>query len=88
MWSDIIQMLLDSVTSAFGWFNDILNTDNNIWPTVYFVIASIFALRFILGPILGFQFESRAEQLFGGRSDRVKKLKGLLVQKVRPEKIG
>lgn len=62
MWQQVLQMLIDAVSAAFGWFSDILNTDRLIWSTVYFVIVVVFAARMVLGPILGFQWVGRADQ--------------------------
>lgn len=70
MWQQIVQMLIDSVSAAFGWFSDILNSDRLIWSTVYFVIVAIFAARMILGPILGFAWVGRADQVIKSRSGK------------------
>lgn len=70
MWQQIVQMLIDSVSAAFGWFSDILNTDRLIWSTVYFVIVAVLACRFVLGPILGFSWVGRSDQAMKNLSSK------------------
>lgn len=69
MWEFALGLLTTAVSSAFGWFSDLLNAAPGSWNTIFTIFVILAVCRFLLSPVLGVTF--------GGRgSDRVKKSKG------------
>lgn len=69
MWEFALDLVTSAVTSAFGWFSDLLNAAPGAWNTIFTVFVILAICRFLLAPVLGVTF--------GGKgSDRVKKPKG------------
>lgn len=65
MWDLVIDLLINSVSSAFEWFNKILASATGAWDTIFTLFVIVILSRFMLGPLLGVAF--------GGRSDKAKK---------------
>ena len=69
MWNFVVELVTGAVTSAFGWFQQILDAAPGTWDTIFTIFVILAISRFLLAPVLGV--------VFGGRgSDRAKKSKG------------
>lgn len=69
MWSFAVGLITSAVTSAFSWFQQILDSAPGAWTAIFSVFVIFMICRFLLAPVLGVTFG-------GLGSDRVKKNKG------------
>lgn len=70
MWYDVLDMIATAVTSAFGWFGDILEATPGAWDTIFTLFVILVLSRYLLGPILGAMFRG------GVGSDTARKKQG------------
>lgn len=68
MWNDVVSLVTSAVTSAFSWFQQILDAVPGAWDTIFTVFVILVISRFLLGPVLGVSF-------IGPGSDTAKGLK-------------
>lgn len=53
LWNTIVDMLYTSVVSAFGWFQQILDSAPGAWNAIFTLFVVIVIFRFLLAPLLG-----------------------------------
>lgn len=56
MWTSVVQIIVDSVSQAFDWFNSLILSIPGAWDTVFTIIVILLLSRFLLGPLLGAAF--------------------------------
>lgn len=65
MWNNVLNLLINGITSCFSWFDRMFQAIPGAWDTIFTLITIIVISRFLLKPLVGF--------VFSPGSDKVKK---------------
>lgn len=59
MWNWVLNLITTAVTSAFAWFQSILNAAPGAWNAIFTLFVILVICRFLLAPVLGVTFGGR-----------------------------